>query len=82
MEETERIYRFDPLDRDLVRIRSQLSPGERIQAMLDAHEFIIGLIRGRLQQQYPHLSPREINLKVIEEIERAKRVRPLSRSVS
>jgi hypothetical protein len=75
------VYHFDPLDRDLVRIRSKLSPGQRIQAMLDSHEMIVSLIRGRLQQQYPHLSTREVNLKVLEEIERAKRVRPLTKFV-
>jgi hypothetical protein len=30
------------------------------------------LIRGRLHRRHPHLSQREINLKVLEEIERAR----------
>jgi hypothetical protein len=34
--------------------------------MLDARELAVGLIRGRLQRKYPDLSPRELNLKVLE----------------
>jgi len=68
-------YRFDPIDIDLIRVRSQMSPGQRLQAMLDAREMLVGLIRGRLQQQFPHLSNQELNLKVLEEIERAQSVR-------
>jgi hypothetical protein len=41
--------------------------------MLDARELAVGLIRGRLRRRYPHLSSREINLKVLEEITRAQR---------
>ena len=36
-----------------------------------ARELAVGLIRGRLHKQYPDLSPRALNLKVLEEIERA-----------
>lgn len=71
-------YYFDPVDIDLVRVRSQMSPGQRLQAMLDAREMLVGLIRGRLRQQYPHLSNQELNLKVLEEIERAQQIRPRS----
>ena len=69
-------YHFGPVDIELLRIRSQLSPGRRLQAMLDAREMAVGLLRGRLRQQYTDLSNRELNLKVLEEIERARRVRP------
>jgi len=68
--------RFDPVDLDLVRLRSRLSPGQRLQAMLDARELAVGLIRGRLRRQHPDLSPRELNLKVLEEIARVKRTPP------
>ena len=68
--------RFDPVDLELMRLRGRLSPGQRIQAMLDARELAVGLIRGRLRRRYPHLSAREINLKVLEEIERAQRTPP------
>ena len=64
-------YRFDPVDLEQMRLLGRLSPGQRIQVMLDARELAVGLIRGRLRRQYPDLSPREINLKVLEEIARA-----------
>lgn len=69
-------YRFDPIDEEQFRLLRDLSPGQRIQVMLDARELAVGLIRGRLRRQYPDLSLRELNLKVLEEIERVKRIRP------
>ena len=69
-------YRFDPVDIELMRLRGRLTPGQRIQALLDARELAVGLIRGRLRRRYPDLSPRELNLKVLEEIARAKRAPP------
>ena len=69
-------YRFEPVDLDQMRLLGRLAPGQRIQVMLDARELAVGLIRGRLRRQYPHLSLREINLKVLEEIARAKQRTP------
>ena len=69
-------HRFDPVDLEQMRLLGKLSPGQRIQAMLDARELAVGLIRGRLRRQYPDLSSREINLKVLEEIARAQRTPP------
>ena len=68
--------RFDPVDLGQMRLLGRLSPGRRIQVMLDARELAVGLIRGRLRRQYPHLSSREINLKILEEIDRAERTSP------
>lgn len=59
-----------------MRRLGKLSPAQRIQAMLDARELAVGLIRGRLRRRHPQLSRREINLKVLEEIERAQRTPP------
>jgi hypothetical protein len=59
-----------------MRRLGKLSPAQRIRAMLDARELAVGLIRGRLRRRYPRFSPREINLKVLEEIERAQRTPP------
>jgi phage terminase Nu1 subunit (DNA packaging protein) len=73
MADSSREFRFDALGMDQVRLVARLTPGQRIQAMLDAHELVLGLIRGRLQRQYPHLATREINWKVLEELERAER---------
>ena len=66
-------YRFDPIDIEQIRLLSKLTPGQRIQRLLDARELAVGLIRGRLRRRYPHLSTREINLKVLEELARADR---------
>ena len=66
------IYHFEPIDVTQIRLTGQLSNGQRLQRMLDARELAVGLIRGRLRRQYPHLSPADLNLKVLEEIERAK----------
>ena len=47
-----------------MRLRGQLSPNERLQAMLAAREWVVGAMRGRRAQRYPNISPEEINLKV------------------
>jgi len=65
--------RFDPVDLEAVRLTAQISAGMRVQRLLDAHDFIVALIRGRLRGQYPSASDQEIGLKVLEEIERAER---------
>lgn len=61
------------IDVELMRLRMALTPGQRIQAMLDTHEWIVAVIRGRLNQQYPDLSDYDIGLKIVDEIERSKR---------
>jgi hypothetical protein len=43
-------YRFDPVDLKQMRLLARLSPGGRIQVMLDARELAVGLIRGRLRR--------------------------------
>jgi hypothetical protein len=63
-------HRFDPVDLGQMRLLGRLPPGRRIQVMLDARELAVGLIRGRLRRQYPDLSPRALNLEVLEEIAR------------
>ncbi|MFN8490863.1 MAG: hypothetical protein U0350_24940 [Caldilineaceae bacterium] len=70
-------YRFDPVDLQQMQLLANLSPGKRLQVMLDAREFAVGLIRGRLRRLYPTLALNELNLKVLQEIERAsKRIAP------
>ena len=64
---------FTHTDLELMRLRMNLSPGQRLQAMLDARAVLVGIIRGRLRKRYPNLSNRELNLKILEEIERAQR---------
>lgn len=57
-----------------MRLKLKLTPGQRVQAMLGARDWIIGAIRARLRAQYPDLSDLELNLKIFEEIERVKRL--------
>ena len=71
-------YKFEPVDIDQMRLRASLTPAKRIQVMLDARELIVGLKRARLQQRYPGLSSREINLKLVEELSYART--PIPRS--
>ena len=63
---------FDPPDLEQMRLVGRL-PTWRVQRMLDARELVVGLIRGRLQRRYPHLSPAALNLKVLEETTRIQR---------
>ncbi len=66
-------YQYDPIDHEFMRLRGQLSPGARLQAMLAAREWVVSAMRARLRRRYPDLSAQEINLKVLEEIERIER---------
>lgn len=74
--------RFTHTDIDLMRARMKLTPSQRLQAMFDAHAMLVGITRGRLRVRYPALSDRDLNLKVIEEIERAKRLPSRSHALS
>ena len=66
-------YEFDVPDMTLAKVRARLSPGERVQAMLDAHEWVVGAARARIERRHPGLTSVEVNLMILEEIERAKR---------
>lgn len=61
------------IDIDLMRLKMKQTPGQRLLAMLETHEFILAVIRSRLKRQHPELSDHEIGLLIIEEFERAKR---------
>lgn len=63
-------FQPDPPDQKLVRLLINLPAAKRVRAMLEARELAVGLIRGRLHRRYPHLPADEINLKVLEEIDR------------
>jgi len=58
--------RLDPVNLEQMRLLAEMEPCQRVRVMLDARELAVGLIRGRLRRRYPHLSLREINLKVVE----------------
>lgn len=73
---------FDPVDLSRLQMLAQLTPGGRIRLMLKARELAVGLMRGRLRRCYPELTPREINLKLLEELENAASRQPRSEFVS
>jgi hypothetical protein len=74
--------RFDPIDHRFMRMRGRLSPGDRLIAMLAARDWVVGAFRSRLRQRYPDLSPEDLNLKVLEEIDRADRRQARPQSLS
>lgn len=74
--------RFAHTDMELMQLRLSLSPEQRIQAMFDARAFVVGSIRGRLRKKYPGLTEVELNMKMLEEIERARSVKSWPQSVS
>ncbi len=76
------LYQYDPIDHEFMRMRGQLSPGARLQAMLAAREWVVSAMRARIRRRYPDLSVEEINLKVLEEIENVERRRARFDSVS
>lgn len=78
---SERVYQFDRADLDALRLAVSLAVGQRVRRLLNARSLAVGLIRGRLQRQYPDLDARALNLKVLEELARADRCFPRSEPV-
>ena len=64
--------RFDPVDREAMLLTARLSVGQRVPRLLDPREVAVGLIRGRLRGTYPGLSLVELNMKVLEELDRVR----------
>jgi hypothetical protein len=81
-QQTGHAFQITHTDIDLMRLRLSLTPGQRLQAMFAARDVIVGIIRGRLRQQYPDISEAELNLKMLEEIERVQNAKPWSKSLS
>ncbi len=68
------IHQIYDTDIELMRSRMQLTLGRRVQAMLDARAVLVGMMRGRLRRRYPELSEQELNMKLLEEIERGQQL--------
>lgn len=65
-------FRSEASDREQIRLLAKLPPHKRVRAMLEARELAVGLIRGRLRRKYPDLSINLLNMKVLEELARAR----------
>lgn len=61
---------YDPVDLNHLGMMGRLGAGKRVLAMMDAHELICGLIRGRLRRRHPDLSPAEMSSMLLQEIAR------------
>jgi hypothetical protein len=69
---TERIFRPHTVDREQLKLLLSIPAHKRVRVMLDARELAVGMIRGRIRKNYPNLSLNMVNLKLIEELSRAK----------
>ena len=56
---------LDPVDWDLLRLRGQMAPGQRILAGLQAQAFAMAALRGTWRRRFPELSPSELNMQVL-----------------
>jgi hypothetical protein len=65
-------YSLPHTDIESIRLKLKATPGQRVLGMLDAREWVMSAFRARLRDQYPDVSDSELNLKIFEEIERAK----------
>lgn len=64
--ETIPLYRFDPVDRQQIRLLIGLPAYKRIRAMMDARELALGLVRGRIRCRNPDLTETQLNLQILE----------------
>lgn len=67
-----RVFRPHSIDHTQLRLLVNLPSHKRVRLMLDARELAVGLMRGRLRKKYPNLSLVMLNLKLLEEMARAK----------
>ncbi len=52
-----------------------MTPVQQIYSMWQTRALLVGMKRGRLRRQYSDLTERELNLKLLEEIDRAGQTR-------
>ena len=69
---SERIFRPHTVDREQLKLLLALPAPKRIRVMLDARDLAVGMIRGRIRKYYPHLTINMLNVKVLEELARAR----------
>ncbi len=62
---------IDDVDLELLKLRMSVSAGQRVSSLLDAQATLRAVMRTRLKKRFPELSDREINLKIVEELQYA-----------
>jgi hypothetical protein len=67
-----RVFRPHTVDREQLKLLLALPAHKRIRVMLDARELAVGMMRGRMRKKYPHLTINMLNMKVLEELARAR----------
>jgi hypothetical protein len=77
-----RAYRFDPVDIAAIRLTARLSVSMRVRRLLDTRALLVSMRRARLRRHFPEMSARDLNLKVLEEIERVERTHTRPHPVS
>ena len=68
----ERIFRPHSVDRGQLKLLLTLPAHKRVRVMLDARELAVGMIRGRIRKKYPNLPLNMLNIKLLEELSRAR----------
>ena len=68
-----RIFYPHLVDLMQLRLLANLPAHKRLRVMLDARELAVGMMRGRLRKEFPDLTSKQLNLKLLEEITHANR---------
>lgn len=55
----------DPIDFEQLVLLGRMPPAQRVRAMLATENWIRAGIRGTLSRRFPHMSQRELNLRVL-----------------
>lgn len=69
---TEHFFRPHHVDREQLKLLLMLPAHKRVRVMLDARELAVGMIRGRIRKKYPNLPLNMLNIKLLEELSRAR----------
>ena len=68
----ERFFRPHHIDREQLKLLLTLPAHKRVRVMLDARELAVGMMRGRIRKKHPNLPLNMLNIKLLEELSRAR----------
>ncbi len=60
--------RWGPVDHDQLRLLGKLPFQKRIRRIIEAQNFAMSIVRGRLRRQFPQMTQQELNLRVLREL--------------